>query len=102
MQTTPQITLWPVPDGSATYTLNLRMLHQIEDASIPNGTTLAIPYRWLDAYVAALAHRLSRIYAPDKEAIRKQDADTAWTKAALRDTEDVPFYIAPQTQSYWR
>ncbi len=100
-QITPQITMWPVPDSSATYTLNLRVCRQIQDVSLVSGTTLDLPYRWLDVYVADLAHRLSRIYAPDKEMLRKQDSIDAWANAATEDKENVPLYIVPQTQSYW-
>lgn len=99
---TPVIYLWPVPDDSATYTLKLRVCRQIQDVALASGTTLDLPYRWLDVYVADLAHRLSRIYAPDKEAMRKQDSIDAWANAATEDQERVPLYIQPQTSSYWR
>ena len=91
----PQISLWPVPDGNATYVLNLRVCKQIQDVSLSSGTTLNLPYRWLDVYVADLAHRLSRIYAPDKEAMRKQDAAEAWANAATEDQERTPIYFVP-------
>lgn len=101
-QITPQITLWPVPDDSTTYVLNLRAVYQIEDVSLSSGATLNMPYRWLDVYVAELAYRMARIYAPDKEVLRKADADEAWVVAATEDQERVPLYIQPQTQSYWQ
>lgn len=102
-QITPTITLWQVPDSSATYVLNLRICSQIQDASQANGTTLDMPYRFLDVYVAGLAHRLSRIYAPDKEQMREQDYLKAWANAAAQDTDDqVSIYVMPATQSYWR
>jgi hypothetical protein len=101
-QITPQISLWPVPDDAATYTLNLRVCRQIQDVSLVSGTTLDLPYRWLDVFVADLAHRLSRIYAPDKEMLRKADADEAWAVAATEDQERVPLYIQPALQAYWR
>lgn len=101
-QITPEITLWQVPDHTDTYTLKLRILHQIEDASLVGGTTLEMPYRFLDVFVAKLAHRLARIYAPDKEALRKADADEAWMVAATQDQEDVPMYIAPGLNGYYR
>lgn len=109
-QITPQITLWPVPDSSATYTLNLRILHQIQDASLVGGATLDLPFRWLDAWVSALAARLADLY-PDPLIKAKgpgaiQDlwtkAERAWAIAATEDQERVPLYIQPQTQSYWR
>lgn len=102
-QITPQITLWPVPNApsATTYTLNLRALSQIQDVGLRGGATLDMPYRWLDVFVADLAHRLSRIYAPDKEAARKADAVEAWAEAANEDQERVPLYISPALQGYW-
>ena len=100
-QITPEITMWPVPDSNATYTLKLRVCRQIQDVKFSSGTTLDLPYRWLDVYVADLAHRLSRIYAPDKEPLRKADSMEAWANAATEDQERVPLYIQPQTQGYW-
>jgi len=101
-QITPEITMWPVPDDSATYTLNLRVVRQIEDVSLASGATLDLPYRWLDVYVSELAYRLARIYAPDREAMRKADAAEAWADAAIEDQEDVPIYLQPSTDGYWR
>jgi len=94
-QITPEISFWPCPDSSATYILNLRVCSQIQDAVLPSGVTLDLPYRWLDVFVADLAYRLSRIYAPDKEVMRKADADEAWKNAAFEDQERVPIFIGP-------
>lgn len=101
-QITPQVSMWPVPDGNATYALNLRVCRQIQDVSLKSGTTLDLPYRWLDVFVADLAHRLSRIYAPDKEPLRKVDADQAWAIAATEDQERVPMYLGMSMQGYTR
>jgi len=101
-QITPQITFWPVPDDNATYTLNLRVCRQIQDVSLTSGTTLDLPYRWLDVFVADLAHRLSRIYAPDKEMARKADAQEAWASAATEDQEDVPMMLGLSMYGYFR
>ena len=98
----PIIHLWPSPDDSAEYTLKLRVCRQIQDVTIPGGVTLDLPYRWLDVFVAELAYRLSRIYASDKEAMRKQDAVDAWSNAALEDQENVPIYITGSMSGYWR
>lgn len=99
---TPTITLWPVPDDSATYTLKVAIFSQIEDASLSGGTTLDMPYRFLDAFVAKLAHRLARIYKPELEDKRKQDAEEAWAVAAREDQEDVPIMVAVDSMAYWR
>jgi len=101
-QITPEIVLWPVPDGNATYTLKLRVCRQIQDVSLKSGTTLDLPYRWLDVYVADLAHRLSRIYAQPLETARKADAMEAWANAATEDQERVPIYLSMDTGGYYR
>lgn len=101
-QIAPQVTLWPVPDDTATYTLKLRILSQIQDASTPSGVTPEVPYRWLDAWVSALAARLAAIYRPEIEAKRQADAERAWGIAAREDIEYVPMFISPGTGGYWR
>lgn len=100
-QITPEISMWPVPDGNATYTLKLRVCRQIQDVSFVGGATLDLPYRWLDVYVAELAYRLSRSYAPDKEVLRKADALDAWNNAATEDQERVPLFFNAAIGSYF-
>jgi hypothetical protein len=100
---TPTIFFWQVPDADDTYTAYVRLLSQPQDALLSNGTNLDMPYRFLDVFVAGLAHRLSRIYAPDKEMARKLDYQEAWTAAARTDTQDsVSMYIQPGFSGYWR
>lgn len=101
-QIIPQITLWPIPDAAATYTINVRCLTQIQDVNQTAGQQVQLPWRWLDVYVADLAYRLSRIYAPDLEPIRKVDAEEAWRNAATEDEERVHLYVLPQVDAYWR
>lgn len=99
---TPTITMWPVPDDNATYTLNVRMMSQIENANLASGTTLDMPYRFLDVFVAGLAHRMARIYAKDQEMMRKQDYLEAWANAAAQDLDDnVTMTIAPDFSGYY-
>lgn len=107
---TPSIKLWPVPDDSATYTLKLRILHQIQDVSLKSGTNLDLPYRWLDAWVAALAARMGAIYpdaliksfGPNAVNDLRAQSKEAWTNAAIEDQERVPLYIQPQTDYLYR
>lgn len=98
----PTLTLWLVPDANTTYTLNYYRCTQIQDANFPGGETPNVPYRWLDALVAGLAHRLSRIYKPELEAARMADADKAWNVAAVQDTENTGLFISPGLSSYFR
>ena len=99
---TPQITVWPVPDADETYTLKLRVCRQIQDVSLKGSKTLDLPYRWLDVWVAEMAYRMARIYAPDREDKRKTEAAEAWANAATEDQEQVPLYLAPSLSGYWR
>lgn len=101
-QTTPTITLWPVPDTNGPYTLNFYSVRQTQDANLANGENVEIPYRWLDAFVAALAWRLAEIYKPDIEQNMLTKAERAWNYAATQDTENVPMYISPQLGGYYR
>lgn len=100
-QISPQITLWQVPDGSASYVLKLQILSQPQDSKLPNGVTPNFPFRWLDAYTDALAARLSKIYKPELEDKRKMDAERSWQIAAKEDIEYVPTYIFPALSTYW-
>ena len=94
------ITFWPVPDSNV-YTFDYFTVTQIQDARLPGGETPDVPYRWIDAIVAGLAHRLARIYAAPLEQLRKADADEAWAIAAEQDTEAAPVKISPNIRSYY-
>lgn len=99
----PTITFWPVPDSSSTYIANVRMLIQSQDVTLASGATLDIPYIYMDTFVAGLAHRLSRHYAPDKEALRERDYDKALEISSRTDTQDsVGLYVSPDFSGYYR
>jgi len=98
----PTITLWPTPDGKGPYTLFYYRVRQIQDAEYSNGQNIEIPYLWLDAFTAGLAYRLARIYAPSLEGQRKQDADEAWSQAAVQNVENVQMMLSPGLSSYFR
>lgn len=97
----PTLTLWLVPDATATYTLNYYRCVQIDDANLASGETPEVPYRWLDAMVAELAYRLARIYKPEMEQSRKADAQEAWSIAATQDVENVSLAIIPGLSGYY-
>ena len=97
----PTITTWPVINDSG-YVLNYYACTQVQDAAVTGGQTPDIPYLWNDAFVAGLAHRLSRVYAPSMEQLRKADAMEAWTTAATQNTENVPTVLAPNIGRYYR
>lgn len=98
----PTVTMWPVPDNSGPYVFTYFACVQMQDAGLRGGETPDLPYRWLDWFVAGLSHRLSRTYAPELEAIRKQDAKEAWETAAAQDTENVNFNLGLGIGGYYR
>lgn len=98
---TQTLSLWPVPDSNAQYTMYYYIQTQPQDAVTQAGGNAAVPYYWLDAFTAGLAHRLSRIYAPQLEDKRKVDAQEAYAKAS-KQNEQVPMYITPGLSSYFR
>jgi len=97
----PTLTLYPTPDGNGPYTLYYYRVRQIQDAYAASGQNIEVPYLWLDAAVAGLAHRLARVFAPDLEDKRRMDAEDAWMIAAKQGVENVPLYIAPGLISYY-
>lgn len=97
----PTITLWPIPDDATTYMMSYYVYTSLQDASLRNGAQTAVPTWWLNAYVADLAHRLSRIYAPDKEAQRLIDRDRAY-QTACKQVEPSPLFISPGLAGYYR
>lgn len=99
---TPVLYPWPVPDSSGPYVFNYFACLQMQDANLPGGETPDIPYRWIDALVAGLAHRLARVYSPQLESVRKTDAMEAWQVAATQDTENVDLVLSPNLGGYYR
>jgi hypothetical protein len=99
-QIDPTITMWPVPDDGATYTLKYRYVRQVQDVVVPRGIQIDAPYRLLDAAVSGLAYRLAMHFKPELKEDRLKDYDRAWTIAATQDTENVNFYIIPGLSSY--
>lgn len=95
------ITLWPIPDNNATYTMSYYVYRQIQDATIRQGGNAQIPYFWLDAYTADLAHRLSRHHAPALENQRKMDKIEAYN-TACKQVENTNIFITPGLSGYFR
>ena len=80
----------------------MQCVRQLQDASIPSGVTLDLPYRWLDAFTAELSARLAKRYKPELEDKRKLDAAEAYAIAAMQDQENVPLYVRPMFDAYYR
>lgn len=95
------LNLWPAPDNAATYTMYYYIYTQPQDATFAQAGNAAVPYYWLDAYVAGLAHRLARHHAPALEAQREKDADKSYQRAS-KQVENAPLYITPGLSGYFR
>ena len=100
---TPTITLWPVPDNTQTYTIKVRYLSQLQDSAVPSGSTTDMPARFLSAFTAGLAARLSLIYKPESYDRLAMIAERAWGFAAETDADDgANLYISPGLNNYYR
>ena len=98
----PNLTLWPVPDGSSATILKYYRVRQVQDANLRNGENVEIPYRWLEAFADGLTYRLARIWAPQMAVALKGQADESYDIAAAQDVEAVPTYISPMIGGYFR
>ena len=97
----PEVTLWPVPDGSQT-NLKYYRVRQVQDSNLQNGEQVEIPYYFMEALAFGLAQRLAMIWAPDRVAIMKPLADEAYQIAASQNIETSNMYISPSLSGYWR
>jgi len=94
----PQVTVWPVPDSSQTYTLVYWRLRRIEDAGAGGTYTQDIPFRFLNALVAGLAYYLA-LKIPGADArlpVLKQQYDEAWELASTEDREKAAVRFVPR------
>jgi hypothetical protein len=55
----PEVTVWPEPDSTQTYTLAYHRIRRIEDAGIDGTNTYDVPSRFIPALTAALAFRIA-------------------------------------------
>lgn len=98
----PQVTLWPVPDGTSAQIMKYYRVRQVQDSAFTNGQTVEIPYLWLEAAAYGLAQRLALIWNPQKVGLIKPLADEAYMIAAEQNVETANFYLSPQVQGYFR
>lgn len=103
----PNLTLWLVPDGNGPYTLYVYVMQQSFDVVTSGGATLDMPWRFLEAFCAALAGKLAWKYPPPPQsgvtvAMVEQRAQQAWDWASAQDVEEVPLYLVPGLTSFYR
>jgi hypothetical protein len=99
-QAAPQFTVWPVPDGSQTYTFVYWRLRRIQDAGAGGTYTQDIPFRFLNALVAGLAYYLSMKIpgAADRMQVLKAQYDEAWDLASTEDRDKSAVRFVPRQQ----
>lgn len=100
-QITPQITLWQVPDQNGPYELRYYRMLQIQDMNLPSGETADMPYRFLEAFVSALAAHLAIKYKPEAAVALDAYSKECWTEAMEEDREEVSTYVVPDMTGYW-
>lgn len=102
IQRLPSVTVWPIPDGSQTYTLAYWRLRRTQD--IGGGVNVAdIPFRFLPPMVAGLAYMLClKLPVQADTAARimllKEQYETAWQMAADEDREKAALRFVPRQQ----
>lgn len=90
---TPVIYFWPVPDNDDRIFAYWRMRTMQEVGAF--NTTPDAPNRWMEAIASGLAEKLAVKWAPDRLSILSPLAASAYSAAAIEDTESVPIRIYP-------
>lgn len=95
------VTLWPVPDSAATYTLAYYRLVGIDGVSSGIGTTASVPPRFVPALVSGLAFHVA-MKKPELAArvpALKQEYENQFTLAAGEDEDRASWFMQP-SQAY--
>jgi hypothetical protein len=100
--TGPQVTLWPVPDGSSAQYLKYYRVVQAQTADYSNAQTVDIPFLWMEAFADGLAFRLAKVWNPQIAPALKAMADESYQIAADQNIETAQQYISPQLSGYFR
>ena len=95
----PSITVWPVPDGSQSYSLVYWRLRRMQDAGT-GVNTMDVPFRFIPCMVAGLAYYLSMKIpnALERMQMLKAQYDEAWGTAAEEDREKASVRFVPRQQ----
>ena len=98
-QSTPTITIWPVPDKSSTYTVYMNVLTRMDDADA-GANTLGMPFRFYPCLAAGLAYYMSLKRAPDRTQMLKALYEEEFQRALSTDEDRASFKISPNLRSY--
>ena len=93
----PNITVWPIPDASQTYTFVYWYLRRIQDAGT-GVNTMDVPFRFIPCMVAGLAYYLA-LKLPDglqRLETLKAQYDEAWDLASSEDREKAAIRLVPR------
>ena len=93
----PNITVWPIPDASQTYTFVYWYLRRIQDAGT-GVNTMDVPFRFIPCMVAGLAYYLA-LKVPDgisRLETLKAQYDEAWDLASSEDREKAAVRFVPR------
>jgi len=104
VQYLPNVTVWPCPDSSTTYTMVYWRMRRIQDAG--TGVNIQdVPFRFIPCMVAGLAYLIS-VKKPEVDPARvlflKQDYEQAFDLAAQEDRETAPIRWVPRNLFYSR
>jgi len=94
---TPTVTVWPIPDGSQSYTFIYWRLRRIQDAG-DGSNTMDVPFRFIPCMVAGLAYYLA-MKLPDgmnRLPVLKEQYDEAWDFASTEDREKAAIRFVPR------
>ena len=98
-QSTPTITVWPVPDKTSTYTVYMNVLTRMDDSDAATNT-LDMPFRFYPCLAAGLAYYISLKRAPERTAMLKGLYEEEFTRALSTDEDRASFRISPDIRSY--
>jgi len=95
--TSPQYTLWPVPDDTETYKLIYWRIKRMQDAGTAGSNTYDAPERWLPALTAGLAYyvAMKNPEAANRVQILKSIYDEQFTYCASEDRVKASFQVVP-------
>lgn len=90
---TPTVFFWPTPQDN-TISVIVNTMQFTQDIGNFSNTVFA-PQRWYEALITGTAARLAQKYAPDRMTDTQAAYVSAYTAAAIEDTENVPMRIVP-------
>ena len=99
LTTTPQFTLWPVPDSTQTYTVAYYRIRQIYDSGEPGSNNMDVPKRFIPALVSGLAYYIAmkKPQVSERLPILKQEYEEQWRLASEEDRVKANFHFVPWT-----